>query len=474
MTEPTASRTAKQPIVKQQSLWIAAGAGLLLYAAGIAVASAHIPGLTLRILAVACFAFAAFQRRTLTAWTFFAILAGAELGADAPSAATSLHFLAEIFLRLVRLIVAPLILGTLTTGIAAHREMKSLGRVALRTLIYFEVITTFALILGAVAIDISRAGEGITAPAVIVNQSFASGSAIHPGTEAHHGFESFLLSIFPENLVTAISDNQILQIAVFSILFGIALTRISDEKRAPIMAVLESMTAAFFEVTRIIMYLAPVAAGAALAYTVGSMGITTLLPLAKLLITFYVAAIALVLLVFVPVMLIMRIPIRGFWNAVSEPAAIGFATSASQSALPLAIERMEEFGVPRWIVSFVIPSGFSFNMDGASLYLSIASIFSAQAAGMRLTIGQQLIMIFTLMLTSKGIAGVPRATLMILLATASQFHLPSAPIMMILGIDALIDMGRTALNVMGNCLAAAVVGKWETGSLAPAQIPEEA
>ncbi|HTJ29454.1 MAG TPA: cation:dicarboxylase symporter family transporter [Acidobacteriaceae bacterium] len=465
--------------VARPMLWIMTVAGLLLYAVGIAVASSsisssHILGLTLRVIAVALFAIAAFRRNTLTAWTFFAIVAGAEIGADAPLVGTRLHFLAEIFLRLVRLIVAPLIFGTLTTGIAAHREMKSLGRVALRTLIYFEVITTFALLLGALAIDISRAGEGVTVPAIVAQESLITGSAAHPGAPSHPGLEGFLLSIFPDNLVTAVADNQILQVAVFSILLGIALARIAEEKRAPLMAVLESMTAAFFELTRIIMYLAPGAAGAALAYTVGSMGVSTLLPLAKLLITFYAAAFAMVLLVFVPVMLLMRIPMRSFWIAVSEPAAIGFATSASQSALPLAMERMEEFGVPRWVVSFVIPSGYSFNMDGASLYLSIASIFAAQVAGMHLSVGQQLIMIFTLMLTSKGIAGVPRATLMILLATAWQFHLPSAPIMMILGIDALIDMGRTALNVLGNCLAAAVIGKWETGSLAPVRIPEEA
>jgi proton glutamate symport protein len=278
---------------------------------------------------------------------------------------------------------------------------------------------------------------------------------------SHAGFEAFLLNVFPENLVTAIGENQILQVAVFAILFGVALALLPEEKRAPLLGVLESLTAAMFQMTKIIMYLAPIAAGAALSYTVGSMGISTLLPLAKLVATFYGAALALVVLVFVPVLLLMRIPVRRFLQAVSEPAAIGFATSASQSALPLAMERMEEFGVPRWVVSFVIPSGYSFNMDGASLYLSIASIFAAQVAGIHLSIEQQAVMVFTLMLTSKGIAGVPRATLMILLATAASFHLPSAPILMILGVDALIDMGRTALNVTGNCLAAAVVGRWE-------------
>jgi proton glutamate symport protein len=438
-----------------RALLIATIVGLSIYAAGVGLAQLATAGLAARLAGLLVLLWATARRRTLMAWTFFAILAGAELGADAPAVAVHLHVLAEIFLRLVRVIVAPLILGTLTTGIAAHGQVKSLGRVALKTLIYFEAVTTLALLLGVAAIDLSRAGEGVVVPATLEAQVTPA------NVGSHAGFEAFLLNVFPENLVTAIGENQILQVAVFSILFGVALALLTEEKRAPLLAMLESLTAAMFQLTKIIMYLAPLAAGAALAYTVGSMGIATLLPLAKLVATFYGAALALVLLVFVPVLLLMRIPVRGFLRAVSEPAAIGFATSASQSALPLAMERMEEFGVPRWVVSFVIPSGYSFNMDGASLYLSIASIFAAQVARIHLTIAQQAVMVFTLMLTSKGIAGVPRATLMILLATASQFHLPSAPILMIVGVDALIDMGRTVLNVTGNCVAAAVVGKWE-------------
>jgi len=438
----------------RRALLIAATVGLLIYAAGIGLAGFAAVGLALRIVGLLVLLWVTGKRRTLTAWTFFAILAGAELGADAPQTAVHLHVLAEIFLRLVRVIVAPLILGTLTTGIAAHGQLKSLGRVAVKTLVYFEVITTLALLLGVAAIDLSRAGEGVVVPIAVTAQQVQA-------APTHTGFEAFLLNVFPENLVSAIAENQILQVAVFSILFGVALALLAEEKRAPLLSVLESLTAAMFQFTKIIMYMAPLAAGAALSYTVGSMGIATLLPLAKLLATFYVAALALVVLVFVPVLLLMRISMRGFFQAVSEPAAIGFATSASQSALPLAMERMEEFGVPRWVVSFVIPSGYSFNMDGASLYLSIASIFAAQVAGIHLSLWQQGVMVLTLMLTSKGIAGVPRATLMILMATAGQFHLPSAPILMILGVDALIDMGRTALNVTGNCLAAAVVGKWE-------------
>jgi proton glutamate symport protein len=223
-----------------------------------------------------------------------------------------------------------------------------------------------------------------------------------------------------------------------------------------------------FQFTKIIMYFAPIAAGAAMSYTVGSMGLATLLPLAKLVATFYGAAAAFLLLVLLPVLLITRIPLRRFLGAVSEPAAIGFATSSSEAALPLAMENMEEFGVPRWIVSFVIPSGYSFNMDGSSLYLSIAAIFAAQASGIHLTLGAEAVMVTTLMVTSKGIAGVPRAVLAILLATAASFHLSTSAVMMILGVDALIDMGRTGLNVAGNCLASAVMGRWESNGAADA------
>ena len=438
-----------------RTILIATTVGLLVYAAGVGLAGFGLAATLLRTAGLVVLLVATAKRRSITAWTFFAILAGAELGADLPAIALHLHVLAEIFLRLIRVIVAPLILGTLITGIAGHGQLRSLGRVALKTLVLFEVVTTLALLIGAVSINLTHAGEGVVVPPALQSQEAPASTAAHPG------FETFLLNVFPENLASAIAQNQILQVAVFSIFFGVALALLPEAKRAPLLAVLDSFTAAMFQFTRLIMYFAPVAAGAALSYTVASMGIGTLLPLAKLLATFYGAAFALVLLVFVPALLMARIPLRSFLVAISEPAAIGFATSTSESALPLAMERMEEFGVPRWVVSFVIPSGYSFNMTGSSLYVSCAAIFAAQVAGIHLTVGQQAIMLLTLMLTSKGIAGVPRATLMILMATAASFHLPNAPILMILGVDALIDMGRTALNVIGNCLAAAVVGKWE-------------
>jgi proton glutamate symport protein len=437
-----------------RTLQIAAIAGLTIYAAGVCLASNHRLGIALRAIGLAPLLFAAIKRRSLTAWTFFAILAGAELGADAPSTAVHLHVLAEIFLRLVRVIVAPLILGTLTTGIAGHARLRSLGRVAWKTFLYFEIVTTLALLLGAIAIDISRAGEGITLPASLASDV--------PALVTHPSVGSFLLNMFPENIALAIAQNQILQVAVFAILFGIALALLPEQKKAPLLSLLQSLTDTMFQFTKIIMYFAPIAAGAAISYTVGSMGLSTLLPLAKLVATFYAALAAFLLFVLLPIILLTKIPLRKFLTAVGEPAAIGFATSTSESALPLAMERMEEFGVPRWIVSFVIPSGYSFNMDGSSLYLSIASIFAAQASGLHLSLGAQAAMVLTLMVASKGIAGVPRAILAILLATAASFNLAPSAVMMIVGVDALIDMGRTGLNVTGNCLASAVVSQWET------------
>jgi proton glutamate symport protein len=399
-------------------------------------------------------AFAAMRQRSITGWTFFAIVAGVELGVDLPKVALHTHVLAEIFLRLIRVIVAPLIFGTLTTGIAGHAQLRGLGRLAWKTLLYFEIVTTFALLLGAIAINISKAGVGVALPATMMAQSAAT-------APTQPGFEAFLLNIFPENLALAVSQNQILQVAVFSILFGIALALLPGERKAPMLSFLDSLTGALFQYVKIIMYFAPVAAGAAMAYSVAGIGIGALLPLLKLIATFYVAAVALIVLVLVPVMLFAGISVRGFVEAVSEPAAIGFATSSSEAALPLGMERMEEFGVPRWIVSFVMPAGYSFNMDGSSLYLSVGAIFGAQVSGIEMSWGTQAVMLLTLMVTSKGIAGVPRATLAILLGTAAQFHLSTAAVLMLVGADALIDMGRSAMNVIGNCLASAVMGRWE-------------
>jgi proton glutamate symport protein len=460
---PSVKRKPETPLGRVPVRAISAVAALL-FAAGLAASLLHGPAqlaISLRWIAFGLFVPYALRRRSLLLWTFFAMIAGAELGIDAPQFATQTHFLGDIFLRLIRMIVAPLIFGGIVTGIAGHNQLSGVGRVAVKALIFFEVVTTFGLILGAVAIDITQAGAGVTLPTVIQ----AAAPTAHP-----EGWQQILLNIFPENIAKAVAENQILQIAVFALLFGTALATLPEPKRAPMLKVLQSLTDTMFRLTRIIMVMAPVAAGAALAYTVGSMGVATLLPLGKLLVTCY-AALLIFTAVLAVILLIVRIPVGKFVVAVAEPAALGFATTSSEAALPLAMERMEEFGVPRWIVSFVIPTGYSFNMTGSSIYLSMAALFAAQAAGLHLSVVQQIVLLATLMLTSKGIAGVPRAVLVILMAVASSFQIPAAAVLMLLGIDTLMDMGRTAMNVIGNCLAAAVVARWEGELKAPNIVP---
>ena len=428
---------------------------ILLFAAGLAAAffpdQNHI-AVVLRWAGLGLMLPLAWQRRSLLVWTFLAMAAGAELGVDAPRLAVQTHFLGDLFLRLIRMIVAPLIFGGIVTGIAGHGELKGVGRVALKAILFFEAATTLGIILGAVAINMTQAGVGVTLPVAV--QTVAP--AAHPS-----GWQEVLVNVFPENIAQAVAQNQILQVAIFALLFGTALATLPEAKRAPLVNVLQSLTETMFSLTRIIMVLAPVAAGAALAYTVGSMGLATLLPLVKLAVTCYAALVVFALLVLAPILLAARIPVRRFAAAIAEPAAIGFATTSSEAALPLAMERMEEFGVPRWMVAFVIPTGYSFNLTGSSLYLSMAALFAAQAAGLHLSLGQQVFLMATLMLTSKGIAGVPRATLVTLLAVAPSFQIPAAAVLMLLGVDTLMDMGRTAMNVIGNGMAAAVVASWE-------------
>jgi proton glutamate symport protein len=441
------------PTSSSSPAFLVAAVACMVFAAGAIVGCMHlmVPGMVLRWMGISLLIPIALRRRSLLVWTFLAMLSGAELGVDAPAVASQTHFLGEIFLRLIRMIVAPLIFGGIVTGIAGHNELRGVGRVAIKSLVFFEVVTTFGLILGAVAIDLTQAGAGVTLPAAVQ----AVAPTAHP-----QGWQQVLLNIFPENIAKAVAENQILQVAVFALLFGAALATLPEAKRMPLLSVLQSLTETMFRLTRIIMVVAPVAAGAALAYTVGSMGLATLLPLGKLLVTCY-AALGVFLLVLSLILLFARIPIGRFVAAIAEPTALGFATTSSEAALPLAMERMEEFGVPRWIVSFVVPTGYSFNMTGSSIYLSMAALFAAQAAGLHLSVGQQIMLLATLVLTSKGIAGVPRATLVILMAVASSFQIPAAAVLMLLGVDTLMDMGRTAMNVIGNCLAAAVVARWE-------------
>jgi Na+/H+-dicarboxylate symporter len=416
-----------------------------------------------RWVAMAGLVLYAWRRRSLTAWILVSMALGAEIGHDWPAIGQSARLLSQIFLRLIKTIIAPLLFATLVVGIAGHSNLRQVGRMGLKAILYFEVVTTVALFLGLAAINTSRAGVGVTPPVV----ADSTGVTVKPLSASEA-----ILHAFPENLAKAVAEGQVLQIVVFSILFGIALALVTESKRQPVLVFCDGLAEVMFKFTKLVMYLAPVGVGAAIAYTVGHMGLGILVNLFKLLATLYVALIAFLLFVLLPVALIARVPLRRFVRAIAEPVSIAFATTSSEAALPLAMQRMEQLGVPRQIVAFVMPTGYSFNLDGSTLYLSLATIFVAQAAGISLSFGQQLGIVFTLMLTSKGVAGVPRATLVILLGTASSFGLPEWPILAILGIDELMDMARTSVNVVGNCLATVVIARWEGEFPARTQVRE--
>ncbi len=413
-------------------------------------------GLIVRVVVLAVTAVWVVRRRSLTLWIAWAMLAGVELGLDAPSISLHLRVVSDIFLRLIRTIVAPLILGTLITGIAGHGSAKGVGRLGWKSLVYFEISTTIALLVGFAAIHVSHAGSGLAGKLAVTHSAAAGLSASPPLS-----WEDFLLHVVPENLAKSVAENQLLQVAVFGVIFALALGRVSEEKRRPMLALVESLTQTMFQFTSLVMYLAPFAVGAALAYTIAHAGAGSMVSLGKLVLTLYASLVVFVLVGLLPAALIARVPLRRFIRAVAEPATIAFATSTSEAALPVALERMEEMGVPARIVGFVLPAGYSFNLTGSALYLSLASIFVAQAGGVVMSWQRQLAMLATLMLTSKGVAGVPRAVLVVLLATASSFDLPLEPIVLLLGVDALMDMGRTFINVVGNCLACAVIAQWE-------------
>jgi proton glutamate symport protein len=395
------------------------------------------------------------------------MVVGAEIGHDLPAVAVNLRTLSLVFLRMIKTIIAPLLFATLVVGVAGHSDLKQVGRMGVKALVYFEIVTTIALFIGLAAINLSQAGRGIKLPPAPKTEEIKA---------VQKNASEIIQHIFPENIAKSVAEGEVLQVVVFSLLFGVALAMLPEAKRRPMLSLAESLAETMFKFTNIVMLFAPIGVGAAIAYTVGHMGLGILVNLAKLLATLYLALIVFILVVFLPVALIARVPIRRFIAAVAEPVSLAFATTSSEAALPRAMEAMEAIGVPRKIVAFVMPTGYSFNLDGTTLYLSLASVFVAQAAGIHMGFGQQLLMVFTLMLTSKGVAGVPRASLVILLGTAASFHLPVEPIFIILGIDELMDMARTSTNVLGNCLATVVVARWEGefGKDHPSAVVQEA
>jgi proton glutamate symport protein len=355
----------------------------------------------------------------------------------------------QIFLNLIKMIIAPLIFATLVAGIAGAGHFKDVGRMGFRAIVYFEIVTTIALVIGLLAVNILKPGVGVMLSSA---KSDVSATA--------QTWDQILIHVFPTSIIDAMAKGDVLQIVVFSIIFAIALGMIGP-KGQPVIAWCESVAETMFRFTGIIMHYAPIGVAAAIAVTVGQGGKEMLFSLGRLVGTLYLALAVFYIGVLVPVILLFRIPLRKFVRAVREPAVIAFSTTSSEAALPRAMEVMERLGCPRRIVSFVLPLGYTFNLDGTTLYLSLASVFVAQAAGVNLTVGQQITMMLTLMLTSKGVAGVPRASLVILAATLASYNLPLEGVTTILGVDAVMDMARTMTNVIGNCLATVVVSKWE-------------
>jgi len=423
-------------------------------------------------------------KRSLTTWIFVAMAIGVEIGVDFPAFSQNLKFLSTIFLRLIKTIVAPLLFSTLVVGIASHSNLKQVGRMGWKSILYFEVVTTFALIIGLVFINITKAGTGIEVPEALLKDLPRSQEKLlqqkvitimdSAGVDvpAHlidklpdpseKTWQDHIVDIFPENIIKSVYEGNVLPIVVFSLIFGISLAMLSENRKKPLIDFTESLSETMFKFTNLIMHFAPFGVGAAISVTVGHLGVDILKNLGMLLITLYLALIAFILVILVPIALfVARIPLRRFIQAIKEPVSIAFATTSSDSALPKALANMEKFGVPRKIVSFVIPTGYTFNLDGTTLYLSLASVFVAQAAGIHLSFGEQLMIGLSLMLSSKGVAAVPRASLVILIATAHTFNLPLWPIMAIYGIDELMDMARTSVNVIGNTLASCVIARWE-------------
>ncbi|MCW3126708.1 MAG: sodium:dicarboxylate symporter [Bacteroidetes bacterium] len=391
------------------------------------------------------------QARSLTTWVFIAMVAGVVIGVDFPDAAKGLNVTSKLFLRLVKMIIAPLLFATLVVGIAGHSNLKQVGRMGLKAIIYFEIVTTLALFIGLAAINISQAGSDIKKPATIEK----------PEQMPDAGKHFQIYEIVPENIAKAVSENNVLQVVIFSILFAIAISMCAEEYKKPVVRFAEILSEVMFKLTNLVMLFSPFAVGGAIAFTIGSMGLGIFRNFALLLLTLAGALLFFLFGVLLPIALYFKVPLKKFLQAVEEPVSVAFATASSDAALPKAMSAMEKLGVHKKVYSFVLPMGYSFNLDGTTLYLSLAAIFVAQASGVQLPFSTQLYILLTLMLTSKGVAGVAKASFVILLGTIATFHLPEWPVYMIFGVDAIMDMARTSVNVLGNCLATVIIAKSE-------------
>jgi proton glutamate symport protein len=395
------------------------------------------------------------KKISLTQWIIVSMIVGTLIGWLFPEFGKSLSLLSTIFLRMIKSVIVPLLFGTLVVGIAGHGDdMKKVGRLALRSILYFELVTTLALAVGLIAVNLVKPGAGVSLAA-------ASAEDATQFTTSTPTLSGVLEHTVPQSFFEAAAKNEVLQIVFFSVLFAIALARVPGKPRQVMLEFCESLSEVMFKFVAIVMAFAPFGIAGAIAATVGKSGLPVLLTLLKLVLTLYGALAVFILLVLVPVALVMRVPLKAFIKQVKSSALLAFSTSSSEAALPGAMQAMEKLGVPKRIVAFVMPTGYSFNLDGSTLYLAVASIFVAQAAGIDMPLGTQLLMMLTLMLTSKGVAAVPRASLVILSGALTQFDLPLEGVALILGVDAVMDMARTSVNLVGNCLATVVMARWE-------------
>lgn len=444
-------------------------------------------------------------------------------GLETQTLLSFIRSLSTLFLNLIKSIIAPLIFATLVVGISGTGDIKQVGRIGAKSLLYFEIVTTLALVIGLAAVNITRPGEGVSLAGVAKGEdkavlaqkaqtlskeaseaakkaeelrarsatdaaaaaeaeaqsALAAQKAADAATAAAKGltapeppakpqsFGDIIAHLSPTSIIKAMAEGDVLQIVIFSVIFALAVTAIGKKARA-VVDWCQSLADIMFKFTEYVMKFAPVGVGAAMAYTIAhnEQGLGVLKNLGALVLTLYGALIVFSALVLLPIAIMFKVPLRDFFNAVKTPASIAFATTSSESALPKAMENLARLGVPRRIVGFVLPTGYSFNLDGTTLYLALAAIFVAQASGSEMAEfsthwPQQILMIATLMLTSKGVAGVPRASLVILLGTLASFNLPVEGVILILGVDELMDMARTMINVIGNCLATVVIAKWE-------------
>jgi proton glutamate symport protein len=403
------------------------------------------------------------KRPSLTTWILIGLVAGVVFGAVLPKQAVGLAILGTIFLRLIKSIIAPLLFGTLVSGIAGAGNVKTMGRIGGKAILYFEIVTTIALFVGLGAVNLIRPGIGV---------QLQKGSAPVPAQTAA-GLSQILEHTFPTSIIDSMARGEVLQIVVFAFIFGAACATVGTKAR-PVVEFCESLSEVMFKYTNYIMLFAPFGVFGAMAATIGERGVGILTNLGKLVLTLYAAEVFFVVVVLGSVTAIAKIPLRRFIRYAREPFLLAFSTASSESALPVALENMEQFGVPKHIAAFVLPTGYSFNLDGSTLYLAMAAMFVAQAAGVHVPFGTQLVMMLTLMLTSKGVAGVPRASLVILAGTLATFNLPIEGVAVILGVDTLMDMARTSVNILGNCLATAVVARWEGVDLKAVEAEAEA